>query len=245
MKQESAEQLGLEAKKNDVQLSLHGSYYVNLAGTKEVVEASKRRLIACATAASWMRATVVAFHLGYYGASGKAKGFKDCVQTLSEVTQALDGLGIRNVNLGPESMGKHVQIGNLEEILTICETVDRTQPVIDWGHLHARTGGRLQNAQDFRAVLIQIENRLGNEAMRNLHCHFSKIEFTKKGERCHHILDDKHFGPKFEPFAAIISEFKMNPVVICETPLLDLDAAKMRDIYFATQNSHINRQITP
>jgi len=237
MKQESAEQLGLEAKKNDVQLSLHGSYYVNLAGAKDVVEASKRRLIACATAANWMGATVVVFHLGYYGAGGRAKGFKDCIQALTETTQTLDGLGIRNVRLGPESMGKHVQIGSLEEILTICETVERTQLVIDWGHLHARSGGRLQTPQDFRTVVEQIENRLGTEAMRQLHCHFSKIEFTQKGERRHHTLDEKHFGPKFEPFAAVIPEFKMNPAIICETPLLDLDAVKMRDIYLAARDS--------
>ena len=59
--------LGIEAKKNDVRLSMHGSYFVNLSGKKEVVEASKRRLIACAIAADWMGAHVVVFHTGFYG----------------------------------------------------------------------------------------------------------------------------------------------------------------------------------
>ena len=62
MKIEDAKKLGAEAKKNDVRLSMHGSYFVNLSGKKEVVEASKRRLIACATAADWMGAYVVVFH---------------------------------------------------------------------------------------------------------------------------------------------------------------------------------------
>ena len=54
IKQEEAEKLGAEAKKNDVMLSLHASYFINLAGEPDVVEASQRRLIACATAAEWM-----------------------------------------------------------------------------------------------------------------------------------------------------------------------------------------------
>jgi deoxyribonuclease-4 len=237
MKRESAEQLGLEAKKNDVQLSLHGSYYVNLAGTKDVVEASKRRLIACANAAYWMGAYVVVVHLGYYGVNGRAKAFKDCVKALSDIVETMVSLGIRDVMLGPETMGKHVQVGSLEEILTICEKVQGIQLVIDWGHMHARSGGRLRSADDFRAVVELIENRLGTQAANNLHCHFSKIEFTKKGERRHHIFDEKHFGPEFGPFAKVISDFKLCPVVICETPLLDLDATKMRDAYLAARDS--------
>jgi deoxyribonuclease-4 len=231
MKQASAEQLGLEAKKNDVLLSLHGSYFVNLAGSKEVLEASKRRLIACATAASWMDAYVVVFHLGYYGVGGKAKAFRDCTQALADVVETMDGLGLRKVKLGPETMGKHVQVGSLDEILTICETVEGTQLVIDWGHLHARSGGRLNTANGFRAIVEEAEKRLGTEAVKDMHCHFSKIEFTSRGERCHHALEEKNFGPAFESFAQVIADFKLRPVVICETPLLDVDAVKMRDAY--------------
>lgn len=235
MKQESAEQLGREAKKNGVQLSLHGSYFVNLAGKKEVVEESKRRLVACATAARWMGAYVVVFHLGYYGTGSKVKAFRECVEALKDIAETLDGLGIHDVKLGPETMGKHVQVGSLEEILAICETVENIQLVIDWGHLHARSGGQLSSAGNFRGVVEHIESRLGTEAVRDMHCHFSKIEFTKNGERRHHVLDEKHFGPEFKDFARVIADFKLRPVVICETPLLDVDAVKMRDTYISAK----------
>ena len=62
-----------------------------------------------------------------------------------------------------------------------------------------------------------------------MHCHFSKIEFTDKGERRHHPLDEARYGPEFEMLAEVIAEFKMRSVMICETPLLDIDAMKMRD----------------
>jgi len=230
MKQEDAERLGVEARKNDVLLSMHGSYYVNLSGKKEVVEASKRRIVACATAARWMGAYVVVFHMGFYGLVEKSYAFRNCVNALKDIVATMNSLGIRNVKLGPETMGRVFQVGNLDEILTICEEVEQTQLVIDWSHLHARHQGRFRKVGDFRAVVEEVERRLGTEAARNMHCHFSKIEYTDKGERRHHVLDETRYGPDFEMLAEVIAEFNMNPVMICETPILDVDAMKMRDM---------------
>ena len=231
MKQEDAENLGAQARKNDVLLSLHGSYYVNLCGKKEVVEASKKRLVACATAANWMGAYVVVFHMGFYGRLEKSFAFRTCVNALKDIVATMNSLGIRNVKLGPETMGKVFQVGSLDEILKICEEVEQTQLVIDWSHMHARRQGRFRKVGDFRAVAEEVERRLGTEAARTMHCHFSKIEYTAKGERRHHVLDEARYGPDFEMLAEVIAEFKMRSVMICETPLLDVDAVKMRDIY--------------
>jgi len=231
MKQEDAERLGVEARKKDVLLSLHGSYYVNLSGKKEVVEASKRRIVACATAAQWMGAYAVVFHMGFYGRVEKSCAFKNCIVALKDIVATMNRLGIRNVKLGPETMGRVFQVGSLDEILTICEEVEQSQLVIDWGHLHARHQGRFRKVGDFRAVVEEVERRLGTEATRNMHCHFSKIEYTDKGERRHHILDEARYGPDFQMLAEVIAEFNMRPVMICETPLLDVDAVKMRDMF--------------
>jgi len=230
MKQEDAESLGAEARKNNVLLSLHGSYYVNLSGKNEVVEASKKRIVACATAANWMGAYVVVFHMGFYGRLEKSYAFRICVDALKDIVAEIRSLGIRNVKLGPETMGRVSQVGSLDEILTICEEVEQTQLVIDWSHLHARHQGRFRKVDDFRAVVEEVERRLGTEAARAMHCHFSKIEYTDKGERRHHVLDDARYGPDFEMLAEVIAEFKMHSIMICETPLLDVDAVKMRDI---------------
>ena len=237
IKQAEAEKLGLEAKRNDVLLSVHGSYYINLAGEKDVLEASKQRLIACASAAEWMGAYVAVFHPGFYGKIGKSGAFKKCVESLKDVVKTMESLGIRNVKLGAETMGRHVQLGSLEEILNICAEVDRTQLVIDWSHLHARGMGRFRTKLDFRSVIEEVENKLGIEAARNMHCHFTKIEFTEKGEKRHHVLDEKKYGPNFQLLAETISEFRLRPVVICETPMLDIDAMKMKNTYLEVKKS--------
>jgi deoxyribonuclease IV len=128
-------------------------------------------------------------------------------------------------------MGRHSQFGALDEVLEVCQEIDGTQLVIDWSHIHARSGGGLRTVDDFRKIASNAEQKLGTEAVRNMHCHFSKIEYTyKTGERRHHILDEPGFGPEFADLAKVILEFKLRPVVICETAIQDADATKMRNI---------------
>ena len=234
IKQEDAERLAIEAKRNDVAVSLHGSYFINLFGDKEIAEASKRRLIACATAAEWMGAYVVVFHPGFYGENGKAETLRRCVESLKEVSASLKAAGIEKVKLGPETMGRHSQFGTLEETLAVCQEVEGTQLVIDWSHLHARSGGGLRTVEDFRKIVETAEAKLGTERVRDMHCHFSKIEYTyKTGEKRHHILDEPGCGPEFDKLAQVIVDFKLRPVMICETALQDVDATKMRKMLLA------------
>jgi deoxyribonuclease-4 len=230
IKKEDAEGLGLAAKKNDVWLSLHGSYFINFCGTEQIVEASKQRLIACVTAARWMNAHVVVFHPGFYGENSGRQAFDTCVKALQEVVESIQSLGIRGVKIGPETMGRLFQLGSLDEVMRLCEMVEQTQLVIDWSHLHAREQGRFRTVDDFRRVVEEVEIRLGTEVVENMHCHFTKIEFTSKGEKRHRTLEETRYGPKFEMLAKVISEFRLKPVIISESPILDIDAARMRDI---------------
>lgn len=230
MRKEEAEKLEYEARQNDVWLSLHGSYFINFCGKNTIVEDSKQRLTACATAAEWMGAHVVVFHPGVYGKMPHERALKMCVEALREVVDRVESLGIRNVKIGPETMGRIYQLGSLEEVLTLCETVERTQLVIDWSHLHARDFGRFRKVDDFRKVVERIENRLGTEAVKTMHCHFTKIEFTDKGERRHRTLEEPRYGPDFRLLAKVIVEFDMKPTIISESPILDLDAIRMRDM---------------
>jgi len=230
MKRNDAQRFGSKAEENDVWLSVHGSYFINLCGKKAILEASKRRLIACATAAEWMKAHVVVFHPGFYGEKPPKEAFNLCLQALREVVEVMQAQGIRKVKVGPETMGRIYQLGSLEEIMNLCEEVEQTQLVIDWSHLHARNQGRFKTVDDYKQVVVQVENRLGSDAAKNMHCHFTKIEYTNQGEKRHRTLEEKRCGPDFRLLAKVIAEFRLNPIIISESPILDVDAIRMRDI---------------
>jgi len=228
IKQQDAIRLGEEARKNDVRLSMHGSYYINLSGKRDVVEASKRRLIAAATAADWMGAYVMVFHTGFYGKFEKDYALKTCISALKEVSAEMKAQGLK-VKLGPETMGRKFQVGSIDEIIAINQQVENTQLVVDWGHLHALHQGAFKTSDDMRKIAIKIEEQLGTQTLRSMHCHFSKIEFTAQGEKRHHTLDEGAFGPEFRLLAEVILDFGMHPTMICESPILDVDARKMKE----------------
>jgi deoxyribonuclease-4 len=49
------------------------------------------------------------------------------------------------------------------------------------------------------------------------------------GEKQHHALDEKRYGPDFSLLAEVIADFQMHPTMICESPLLDVDARRMKE----------------
>ncbi len=226
---QDAEKLGFEAKKHDIRLSVHGSYFINLAGKNDVISASKERLIAGAVAADWMGAYVLVFHTGFYGKLEKNSAFKNCLNALKEISQTIKDMGL-NVKLGPETMGRKFQVGSIDEIMLFYQEIDNIQLVVDWGHLHSRDLGAFKKVDDVRAVAEKIESTLGSKVLQSMHCHFSKIEFSSQGERKHHSLDESRYGPEFELLAKVIVDFKMHPTIICETPVLDIDALKMKEV---------------
>lgn len=67
--------------------------------------------------------------------------------------------------------------------------------------------------------------------MNRLHCHFTRIEYTKAGERRHHTFDEVEYGPELKWLLESFIENDWKATVICETPLLDKDALKMKELY--------------
>jgi deoxyribonuclease-4 len=177
-----------------------------------------------------MGAHIVVIHPGSYAGRPPQEVYATCEKALKEIVESMRSMGLTKTRLAPETMGKGSQFGSLDEVLRLCEDVELTEPNVDWAHLHARERGRFKTIDDMRKVMDEIEKRLGSNALKNLHCHYSHIEFTDKGERQHHNLDVTEYGPDFRLLAKLIAERGLKPVIACETPNLDLDAIKLRDI---------------
>lgn len=238
IREEIACRLKEEAMRYDVLLSLHAPYAINLCSSKkQVIEASKHRLVESVKAASWMGARIVVFHPGYYGNLSPNEAVRLCIEALDDIIEEIKSLGIKNVYLGPETMGKLSQVGDLKEVLLMCQEVDMCRPVIDWAHIYARAKGALQSEDDFKRILDLIEESLGHEYLKGLHCHYTKVEFGNKGERKHRILNEVGFGPDFMIIAKIVVKYGYPMTFISESPLLDKDAIEMKNILYRIRSS--------
>ena len=128
-------------------------------------------------------------------------------------------------------MGKHGQLGTIEEVIEICKRLgtDIARPCVDFGHMYARHVGRRTGRKLYEEVFKKVEDELGTHVLKNLHIHYSHIAFTKKGEEKHVPNNHKKFGPKVRPLLEIIKEQDLTPTIINESPELEPDAKKIMD----------------
>ena len=131
-------------------------------------------------------------------------------------------------------MGKLAQIGTVEEITKFCKLDKIFYPCVDFGHVNAREQGSLKTTADFKSRLEYLIGELGMEKMKHFHVHFSKIQYSVKGEIRHLTFEDNQYGPEFEPLAEALKELDLEPVIICESAGTQAeDALAMKRIYFA------------
>jgi deoxyribonuclease-4 len=163
-----------------------------------------------------MGATKVVFHPGAAGAD-RDQTLKQALALLEEVLAEIDRPELKAVRLAPETTGKVNQLGTLEEVLALCRLDRRIVPTLDFAHLYARGGGRPAGTEDFLRLLEAVAEALGEEALRDLHIHFSPIEFTRGGEKRHGNLLEEGLGPDFEALARALCALQAGGTVICES----------------------------
>ncbi|MDT7864058.1 MAG: deoxyribonuclease IV [Vulcanisaeta sp.] len=225
MNREAAQEAGELARELGVRLSVHAPYFINLCSEEaEKVEASIKRLQESLDRGEVMGATVVVFHPAYYGKLGPEGCYNAVKDAVLRVLDWMRESGITHVRLGLEVMARKSQFGSLEETFRLVREVNNPQvvAVIDWGHVYARNGGSI----DYRAVLNMWREYFGDQPM---HTHFTCVKY-KNGEWVdeHEPMDTNN--PPFEPLARELAGEDIEITIINESPLLEKDALRMKDI---------------
>lgn len=232
--QEKAAQLkGLFSEKG-IALSVHAPYYISMSSMEEEKRiGSVNYVLQSARAAAAMGGSRVIIHTGSCGKISRTEALELALDTTKKCIKALDAEGLSHIRMCPEVMGKLNQLGTLEEVLEICKLDERILPCVDFGHLNARTYGGLKGPEDFDAVFQKIEKEIGISRMKEIHIHFSKIQYTiPGGEKLHLTFEDTQFGPSFEPLAEILVKKGCVPTIICESAGTQAeDAAAMKQMY--------------
>ncbi|MGV8163069.1 MAG: TIM barrel protein [Candidatus Nanoarchaeia archaeon] len=227
--EQTAEQTRVARDKNDVTLTAHGSYYINLnAAEIEKIGASRTRILQAANICRQAGGWSVTFHAAYYLKDEQSIVYNRVKEQLKKITDELEQEG-NKIWIRPETTGKATQFGDLKEIIALSNENEQVLPCVDFAHLHARTGGKNNTPEEFKELLALIEKGLGRRALDNMHIHMSGIAYTAKGERNHLFLDDSDFN--YKDLLKVWKEFKIKGVVVCESPNIEKDALIMKKYY--------------
>lgn len=238
IKKETSEKIGKAAQKAGIRLSIHAPYYINLSSADD----TKRRnsikyILNTLQVAHWMGADRIVVHPGTIGKYSRNEAMMLALPILAEAVKEAEASGLSDITICPEVLGKISNLGNLDEVLTMCGLDERMIPCVDFGHVHARSLGGLKTVGDYLTLFDTIENAIGFERTQKIHIHFSRIEFTAAGERKHHTLADTQYGPEFEHLARVLIQRKIEPVVICESrDRMAEDACILKEIYEKQHN---------
>ena len=208
--------IGEEARRNNIAMSFHTPYFISLSG---VVTETRLKSIGyireSLDAAKLLGAKTIVVHCGSCAKISRDEAMRLAADTLIRTLNEVDTYGI---GIGIETMGKINQLGTLDEVIELCRIDSALVPVVDFGHLNARDlGGVFATPDDYLRVFDKISRNISPDVANRLHCHFSKIEWTDKGEKRHLTFEDTVYGPDFEPLAEAIAREGLCPTIICES----------------------------
>ena len=178
-------------------------------------------------------------HAPYYISMSSLEEDKrlNSIQYLLQSAAVCRALGGKRIIFHSGSCGKQSREAALEKELDLCGVDERITPCIDFGHLNARTLGGIQSKADYAAILDRMAEALGDERARRFHVHFSRIEYSKGGEKRHWTFAETQFGPEPQPLMELLAERGLAPVVICESAGTQAeDACTMQQMYRAARD---------
>lgn len=217
------------AVKQDVSISVHASYFINLNADDNEWPKSRQRLMDAAHYGNLAGATDIIFHPGSYFARPPEEVLKFTMPRLQGCIDELRSAG-NQVTLRPETMGKKAMLGSLEDTLAMGKTITGVEPCLDFAHLHARTGDGSMNTYDEWSRQLELYAvTLGEKSLKRLHIHLSGIEYGTKGERNHLPIADADLD--IQALFRALKEFACQGRILCESPIMEEDAINLRNIW--------------
>ena len=228
-------EIGNAFKNEGIEISVHAPYFINFANLEEdKIENSYRYVLDSARVGKLMGAKRVVFHPSTQGKLSREEAVELTIKRLEILANKIYELGYSDMMFCPETMGKSAQIGTTEEIARFCTIAPFYYPCLDFGHINSREQGSLKTVDDYLKNLEIIESICGYEKLKNMHVHFSKIQYGAKGEIKHLTFDDTEYGPEFEPLAKAIKIKNLTPYIVSESAgTQDIDAKYMKDFFFS------------
>ena len=225
----TCEKIRTAADENDVAVSVHAPYFMNLNATDEEWPKSRKRLMDAAIYGHLAGATDIIFHPGSYFERPPEEVLPVAIERLQGCVEELRAAG-NPVLLRPETMGKSAMLGSLEDTLEMSKAIPGVEPCIDFAHLYARTGDEAMNTyEEWEDLIKTYREALGPEALKSLHIHLSGIEYGPKGEKNHLPIPDSDLD--ITAILKVLKDYDCAGRILIESPPLEIDALMVKETW--------------
>lgn len=176
-------EFGTVAADMEIALSVHAPYFAVLT----VEEDDKAKLCVSALEHTMklgkeLQAHTVVAHTGHIKDRDPATLHDLVAERLGSIAGKVRHLGVA---LGLETAGTDRAFGSLGDIALIAQQFGFVRPVIDWAHVHAKSGGALTTKEAFASVIAFLRAEFPGWSIDPLHTQFTDNEFGPHGEIRH------------------------------------------------------------
>ena len=195
MTEERARIVNETRKSSEIELTIHGPYYINLASDdNRKFYGSIKYITDSVYVGGLCGAKSVTFHPAFYQKKEKEEVFSHVKSAFEKIYKEFEKekyldhpIRQGEIVIAPELTGKPTQFGDIEELVKLSDELKDfdLRLCIDFAHKYARSNGIYNGYDKFVEILEYVENNLGRKYLDSLHMHVSAINFGEKGEKNH------------------------------------------------------------
>ncbi len=219
------------AIENDLKITCHGPYYINLnSNEEEKIQASMVRILETARMGKNIGAYSITFHAAFYMGKNPDEVYKTVYNSMEKICLELEKEE-NNIWIRPETTGKGTQWGTLQEIVKLSKEFKNVLPCIDFAHMHARSNGLYNTYDEFSKIMEFLGKELGSDIFNNFHAHLAGIEYGIKGEKNHLILEESDMN--YKDLLKVFKEYNVKGALVCESPNIEIDTGLLKEYYLS------------
>ncbi len=151
-------------------------------------------------------------HPNFYKMVPQDQALKLVVHKITEIISATN----IKTRIGFEPTGRINEVGSLEDILEITKRAQKTEPIINFAHIHARGAGALRTEDDFKNVVNKVRASVGQQWLHNAYLMYSGVSYGPSGLKDY--IPFQKSDLKLNYLIKTIMSFGMKGTLIFEDP---------------------------
>jgi deoxyribonuclease-4 len=171
--------------------------------------------------ANVMDAKTLIIHPTFYSRMPHQQALRLTVHKVNEVVNEMR----TRMKIGIETTGKIDELGSVEDVIDMVKRTTRTEPILNWAHIHGRDRGLLTHESDFRRIIDKVRAEVGQQWLNDAYFIFSGVTYERSGAIQHKPIARSEM--RLEHLVKSIQALSIKGTLIFETPNREEDVVDL------------------